>query len=623
MGNLLDCSVGGVPEEGTSGDASGSGSATTDAPQAAAVLLDEPKRLQDSLLWDLQRSFYDEKNIKAWSDAIVPNFVTTNAFIARAYAKVILGLMRDVFDTPSRGAAGASGAGAGAGASGAGAAGGGSASGSGGGAGASVPDRTRPIYIVEIGAGHGKLGFLVVQQLLKLREFFPKDHALEFPFKYVMTDFTEHNVRFWREHASFQEFFKMGVLDVAVYDAESDRELKLEFADEVLAAAHGNVTNPVVAITNYIFDTLRTDAFRIVDSELQETCIAIHSSDAKDVANPAAPDVLKRMSYKFSYRPVAPETDFYGDEDMNYIVRSYCERMDEASFLVPIGGLHLVRGLASLAGGRLLLMTGDKGYINESEMAGTRDPHIAVHGSFSVMVNFHALKLYFQRRGGFALHTPHMDGFKCANFYLGIAPEQCLHARWAFKEGIQEFGPENFSTLQRCIKEECSNPSLKHVLALLRLGGHDSEVFYKFKQALIDKTMYPYAADNVQKDTRADIDLIEETYYPLQASKDVCFEIGRLLMGLKDYRSAISFFERSNEVCGQHHVTYHNLGICCYYLNDLPSALKCFDASLELKGDYADALSWRAKVDGKMRAATEGDRWNSDEEYDSEDSESD
>jgi hypothetical protein len=34
-------------------------------------------------------------------------------------------------------------------------------------------------------------------------------------------------------------------------------------------------------------------------------------------------------------------------------------------------------------------------------------------------------------------------------------------------------------------------------------------------------------------------------YYPLQESKDICFEVGRLLMGLKEYPGAIEFFKRS------------------------------------------------------------------------------
>lgn len=44
------------------------------------------------------------------------------------------------------------------------------------------------------------------------------------------------------------------------------------------------------------------------------------------------------------------------------------------------------RHLGSLAGGRCLVLAGDKGYVREEEMSGQRDPHIAYHGSLSCMV---------------------------------------------------------------------------------------------------------------------------------------------------------------------------------------------------------------------------------------------
>jgi hypothetical protein len=60
-------------------------------------VLDERKPLRDSILWRLQASFYDRINIRCWSDAIVPNFVTSNAFIANCYARNILAFVRDWF----------------------------------------------------------------------------------------------------------------------------------------------------------------------------------------------------------------------------------------------------------------------------------------------------------------------------------------------------------------------------------------------------------------------------------------------------------------------------------------------------------------------------------------------
>ena len=39
-----------------------------------------------------------------------------------------------------------------------------------------------------------------------------------------------------------------------------------------------------------------------------------------------------------------------------------------------------------------------------------------------------------------------------------------------------------------------------------------------------------------------------------------------MLAVLQDYSSAVDFFGKSNDYCGQHHITWHNSGICFYYL---------------------------------------------------------
>lgn len=52
------------------------------------------------------------------------------------------------------------------------------------------------------------------------------------------------------------------------------------------------------------------------------------------------------------------------------------------------------------------VISGDKGNNNPEQFKGLMDPHIAVHGSFSVMVNYHSIGAYFTSRGGFALHNP-------------------------------------------------------------------------------------------------------------------------------------------------------------------------------------------------------------------------
>lgn len=63
------------------------------------------------------------------------------------------------------------------------------------------------------------------------------------------------------------------------------------------------------------------------------------------------------------------------------------------------------------------------------------------------------------------------------------------------------FDPDSFSQLQRCVHDETPSPSLKNILALVRLSRYESEVFYKFKQVLVDHI--PYANDKMQSDFKS------------------------------------------------------------------------------------------------------------------------
>lgn len=50
---------------------------------------------------------------------------------------------------------------------------------------------------------------------------------------------------------------------------------------------------------------------------------------------------------------------------------------------------------------------------------------------------------------------------QCCAFFLGGKSEDFKQTRWAFHEGMRNFSPETFSSLQRGIKEECPKPTLK------------------------------------------------------------------------------------------------------------------------------------------------------------------
>jgi tetratricopeptide (TPR) repeat protein len=130
---------------------------------------------------------------------------------------------------------------------------------------------------------------------------------------------------------------------------------------------------------------------------------------------------------------------------------------------------------------------------------------------------------------------------------------------------------------------------------------------------------------------------IAARYFPLQPSRDISFELGRICMGLKRYAEAIRLFAASQRQCGEHQVrtaarascrdsaprelpctlvswcrfrtlprrapqvTHYNIGICAWYLEDVASAHAAFARSVELKPDYAEAQSWKTRCEARMQ----------------------
>jgi len=374
-----------------------------------------------------------------------------------------------------------------------------------------------------------------------------------------------------------------------------------------------------------------------------------------------------------------------------------------ASILIPIGALRAVRRLAALSSSRCLVISGDKGNNNPDQFRGLMDPHIAVHGSFSVMVNYHAIGAYFTSRGGFALHNPQEEAsLKVSAFVLpgeteensgsssssksrNITAEEADRASgiegWtgnsleardarrmarfphlcaAFASEVEQFGPNDFFVMQKALKEDAPTPTLKAVVALLKLADWDPDVFYKFRDVILNQV--PSHGHKLRNDLCRGVPRVWCNHYTLDKDKDVAFEIGRFYYGIRDYYHALEYvatyflslvlfvfccssssslflnrfacglelcpllctvplvfaallaqlekedsrlpsfsympryYRISSSTVGQHHVTSHNMGLCYYSMGEFAHSLKCFEEALGLNSAYEKAASWRDKV---------------------------
>jgi SAM-dependent MidA family methyltransferase len=94
------------------------------------------------MLWQLQRQYFEEQGIIAWQSGDVPHYITCNPVIAKAYAEMVFGFLKD----RSR----------------------------------LAPDNKEKIYLLELGAGSGRLAFHLLKILTKLCD----DASFDVPYRH-------------------------------------------------------------------------------------------------------------------------------------------------------------------------------------------------------------------------------------------------------------------------------------------------------------------------------------------------------------------------------------------------------------------------------------------------------
>lgn len=510
-------------------------------------VLEDKQVLSRSLLWRIQERYYQEKGIDAWRDGDIPSLASTNAYVARVYAEAILGWISDMRP---------------------------------------VLDADEPVYVLELGSGSGRLGFLVLKALERLRPLVPEADGVRV--RYVMTDVVSSTIAFWKAHGPLGSPVASGQLSFARWSPEEGPELTLEPTGAVLDPAR--LVNPPVVISNYVFDTLACDAFHVRDGRLFEAAVTVTAGNGLE-GEPGIDDVAIR----FDDREVA--LPYYGAEDLDAALAFYRDRLAEGSVLFPIGAARCLRRLLELGRGRLLLLAADKGESHLRSFEGTWDWTYATHsGCFSFMVNFHAIGLLFEERGGVALHSPDpRDGFRFSAFALAPDGAPLAATRRALERAHHSFGFADVLGFTDPFAGE--KPSFDRVIAMIKACEYDPYVFSNYESILDD--MVEKLDD---EDVRALVWVMErvaENDYRLGDHLDLPFLLGRIYYRLDDCERALVCFQDSLETSGPHEATYYNIGLCRELDGDAAGALAMFARALELKPRYLDAAERMRKLRAK------------------------
>jgi len=395
------------------------------------VMLKGDQRLSKSILWDIQREFFLNQGINAWEEDIVPHYISSSPFMARAYSQIVLGYLRDIKMGDI--------------------------------------DPNQPLYIIELGAGSGRLGYHFLHQFHSLLS---ETSLAALPIKYIMTDFVPETLEFWQKHDHFKPWVESGLLDFALFDAQSPQPLELVHANQTLTLEA--LQNPFILIANYFFDSIPQDSFTIEDGQLCENLLTVYST--KPEPNYTDSTIWDRIN--LAYEAIPLQQPYYKQDDFNQILALYEEFLPDTTLLFPNVGLECLEFWQEFGNGRFLLLSSDRGHSLVESLLEQEDPMPNLHGSFSLMVNYHAINQYVDLQDGLVLQPLHyQNNLQVAAYCLGPTPQDGVETQFAFKNAILNGGPDDFFSLKSALEKHYHELTLPHLLSFLRFSAWDADIF--------------------------------------------------------------------------------------------------------------------------------------------------
>lgn len=436
------------------------------------VIIEADKRLSESLIWEIQRRYFAVAGVEAWGEDVVPHQISCNPFMAAAYGEGILGYLRDCVA-------------------------------------AGLVSEEQPIYIVELGAGSGRLTYHLLHQ------FYPRFLASPFghlPVQFVLTDFAPAVVKFWQGHEKLRPWVEQGLLDFALFDVGGMRPLELVESGKRLPPAE--MKNPTILLANYFFDSIPQDSFVIEDGELQQNLLTLYSTQKEiDLSDPA---IWERLTLAYEALPL-PEP-LYDFEEEHQLLAWYEEVLPDTVLAFPSAGFNCIRFWQQY--GNVLWLTADRGYRDLGSLVGQGEPLLNLHGSFSMMVNYHALSEYVRLFGGEVVEAGHyQDQLQVLGYLLGEVAQGGVETRLAFEAAVVNGGPDDYFGLRQALQGQVEGMSLAQVLSFIRWSRFDADVLRDCWEVLV--TRVKEADEAWYGDVAAVLEAVQEQYLPLGERDDL------------------------------------------------------------------------------------------------------
>ncbi len=500
-------------------------------------LIDPIKPFSESLIWQLNRDYYQETGIDAWRKGIVPHNLTSNSMVGKTYAELIFAFLKDL---------------------------------------AAKGQMNETIYILELGAGHGRLAFHILKHLERL-----VNHVgLQLPkYCFVLSDIVEDNLNFFLTHPQFQIYFEKGILDVAYFDAIEGKELELRYSKKSILPQ--SLNQPLLVLANYFFDSIPMDLLYFKDKEIFTCSISLES--AVDPKGKNATAALEDLELAYYNLPL--EVPCYENPILNKMIEEYRNSVFDTYLFFPTKGFQCIDNLRQISKKGIFLISMDKGFHEIHDLENSKFPEMIKHGSFSFWVNYHALGSYCKKHGGVAMFPEY------SNFHLDLGallflpePETYSETKIAYEHFVNDFGPDDNNSIKLFAYRNIAKMNTKEIIAWLRLSGYDSTLFKNILPLI--KQLIRQISVNERTRLAQTMHRIWDGYFTLDEEFDMAFEIGGMMYALGYYQEALDYFAFSIKQFGEKADIYYNKALCHYHLHQDDLFLKIVKEAKAAFPDY-------------------------------------
>lgn len=497
-------------------------------------------RFDESIIWSLLHRFYMEAGPEAWSNKIVPQRSTSNAFCADTYASIVATFFKEL----------------------------------------RAEGNSEPPVIIELGGGSGRFAWQFLNRLFNYH-FSDDDPCPQFT--YLLTDGSTKNIEAWKGKDRFLPLIESGVLEFAELLIEPDPTIRMEGGDKKPADF---ADRPVIIVANYLFDSIASNMFRIRDHQIEQVFVQTESTERKFLKQPITS--FQSITERFQSRPIKDVPT--GHALIDQAIKQYSKMPGDFHVVVPQICLEFVEKFLDRET-PMLLLAGDLAYSSPTEFE--LESPLIFDTYFAHYTNLHIFGELFGAYGGVMQSQRHKDAnFSCSLFSLpgksrwsDLSLDRTRETALAL---LKDFNPYDAHEIIELIEETAEDMSVRQSMALIRFSKFDPDV----AAACIPHLLYNIEQGEEEIDRPQLYETYMEAYrayFPDGSETHFDCGIAQLFMQLDYHAQALQLIDHSIREFGENAPRLFAMALAFLNLGDEAKAEKLVRKAEAIDPQFAPA----------------------------------